>query len=135
MFRTSAYEVNYYEYHRWLRPPAELVTEQVQKLLASSEMFRRVHPYAFELYSDYIVQGRILMFDQWYTGEASSVQVAIQYQLVDPEQDQIVWMDTVETTAAASNLEIVETIKAFEVALQKNILQAIAFIDSVLAQK
>jgi ABC-type uncharacterized transport system auxiliary subunit len=135
VFRTSAYEVNFYEYRRWLRPPTELVMEQALKLLTSSGMFQNVHAYAFESYADYILQGRIIMFDQWYTGATtSSVKVGILHQLVASEEGRIVWMDTIETTATSSSLEILETIKSFEAALQDNILQAITAIDHALAQ-
>ena len=30
VFRTSPYEVNFYEYHKWLRPPEELVADQIE---------------------------------------------------------------------------------------------------------
>ena len=134
VFRTSAYEVNFYEYHKWLRPPAELVTKQVYKLFASSGKFQKVHTSPFDMRSDYIMQGRIMMFDQWYNGETSTVQIGIQHQLIALENEQVVWMDTIETTAAVSSLGIVETVKGFEAALQKNIQQAITAIDGVFAE-
>jgi ABC-type uncharacterized transport system auxiliary subunit len=135
VFRTSAYEVNFYEYHKWLRPPTELVTEQIQKLFASSGLFRRVHMETYELYSDYILRGKILMFDQWYHGETASVQVGLAYQLIDPEQEKLIWTNIIETAVTMPNLEILETIKGFETALQNNIQQAIIAIDKVLSQK
>jgi ABC-type uncharacterized transport system auxiliary subunit len=135
VFRTSAYEVNFYEYHRWLRPPVELVTEQVQKLFASSGLFRRVHADTLELYSDYILRGKILMFDQWYHGETASAQVGIAYRLIDPTQEKLIWTNVIETTVTMPNLEILETIQGFEAALQNNVQQAIIAIDKVLSQK
>ncbi len=77
VFRTSPYEVNFYEYHKWLRSPEELVAEQVLKLVSAAGMFQNVHAQAFESYSDYILRGRIKMFDQWYSEETSSVRVRL----------------------------------------------------------
>ncbi len=136
VFRTSAYEVNFYEYHRWLRPPAELVSEQVQKLFMASGLFERVHAYAFEAYADYIIRGKILMFDQWHNEDnTSTVRVGILYQLIAPEEERIIWMDNVETTATVPSLELVETVKGFESALQKNIRQALGAFDHAFAQR
>ncbi len=136
VYRTSSYEVNFYEYRRWLHLPTDLVTGQVQRLFTSSGLFERVHAYAFEAYADYIIRGKILMFDQWYSDDTtSSVRVGILYQLIAPEEERIIWMDSVETTAAVPGLELVETVKGFESALQENIRQALAAIDHVFAQR
>lgn len=135
VYRTSPYEVNFYEYRKWLRPLEELVTEQALKLVSSSGMFQDIHARAFDAYSDYIVRGRIKMFDQWYSEGAFSVQVRLEYYLVAPQEERIIWMDTVETKANIAKLEIVETVKGFETALQENILQALTAIDEVLSQR
>jgi len=135
VYRMSPYEVNFYEYHKWLRPPEEMVTEQVLKLVSSAGMFRNVHSSAFESYSDYIIRGRIKMFDQWYREGISSVRVQLEYHLIAPQEEQIIWMDTVETTTNVPKLEILETVKGFETALQENILQALTAIDEVLHQR
>lgn len=135
VFRTSPYEINFYEYRRWLRPPTEMVREQIVKLFASSGIFQRVHADTFESYADYILRGKVIMFDQWLTAEnTSSVQVEIQYQLIDSERKHLVWIESINTTATISDLAIIETVKAFESALQDNIQQAIATIDHVFAQ-
>ncbi len=135
VFRTSPYEVNFYEYHKWLRPLEELVTDQVLKLVSSAGLFQSVHSRAFESYSDYILRGKIKMFDQWYNAGNSFVRIQLEYQLVVPDQEQIIWMNTVETKGDIRNLAIVETVKGFETALQENVLQALAAIDGVLHQR
>ena len=135
VFRTSPYEVNFYEYHKWLRPLGELVTDQVVKFISAAGMFQKVHPRAFESYADYTLRGRIKMFDQWYSETTSHVRIQLEYALMASEKEQILWMDTVETTAPVSNLKVVETVKGFETALQENVLQALTAIARVLSQR
>ena len=136
VFRTSAYEVNFYEYHRWLRPPADLLQEQTVKLLTTSALFQKVHAYVFESFADYSLIGRIVMFDQWNNADkTAAVHVGITYQFINPEQQRLVWSDTITVITPTSSLGVVETVKAFESALQENILQAIAAIDQVLSQE
>jgi len=135
VFRKSPYEVNFYEYHRWLRPPTELVTDQVQKLLKVSGLFQQIQTYTYDSMPDYLLRGRILLFDQWYNGTGSSVQIGIHYQFVEVAQERLLWSDVIETTATVPTLDIVETVKGFESAVQENISQALASIDKVLAHK
>ncbi len=76
------------------------------------------------------------MFDQWHNEDnTSTVRVGILYQLIAPEEERIIWMDNVETTAAVPSLELVETVKGFESALQKNIRQALGAFDHAFAQR
>ena len=127
VFRTSPYEVNFYEYRKWLRPPTDLVTEQVFHALKMSGMFEEVRVY--DAGADYLLQGRIVMFEQWYEDQlASTVHVGVRYALVTPDEERVIWTETIATSARTPSLEILETIQAFETALQQNIQQAIASI-------
>ena len=137
IFRTSAYEISFYEYHRWLRPPTELVTGQILKQLNASSPFHTVQESNFDASTRYVMEGRVLMFDQWYTEQKrSTVRVIVRHRLLDPEQEQdLLWEETIETTAETPSMEILEVIKAFETALQENIRQALAEIDRVVAQQ
>ena len=55
--------------------------------------------------------------------------------VIDPEQEKLIWTNVIETTVTMPTLEILETIKGFEAALQSNVRQAIIAIDKVLSQK
>lgn len=136
VYRTSAYEVNFYEYRRWLRPPTELVTGETLKQLNASRLFSSVREGTFEAATRFVLEGQVLMFDQWYTeSKRSTVRVGIRYRLSDPalEQD-VLWDETIETAAPTPTMETLEVVKAFELALHENILQAIAAIDRVVTQ-
>ncbi len=137
VYRTSPYEINFYEYRRWLRPPTELVMQQVRKHIKMAALCTRVHTFSFESYADYIIQGEITMFDQWYQDKNTSlIQVGIQYQLLDSETEQILWIDNIETTATVPSLAIsIEIVKGFESALQRNIQQMLIAIENVFAQR
>jgi len=131
VFRTSPYEVNFYEYRKWLRPPTDLVTEQVFRALKTSGFFHDVRTY--ESGADYLLQGRIMMFEQWYEDqETSTVHVGIRYSVVTPDEDHIIWTNTIETSAKTPSLDILETIQAFETALQENTRQALISLKQAL---
>lgn len=135
VYRLSPYEVNFYEYHKWLRSPEDLITERVVKLLSSTDMFRRVQTQVFDTYPDYALLGRIKMFDQWDEGTTPFVRVQIEYALTVPREERILWMHTVDTIETLSSPAIVETVKGFETALHNNILQLLFEIHGVLSQQ
>ncbi len=133
VFRTSPYEVNFYEYRKWLRPPTELVTEQVFRAFKTSGTFQDARLY--ESGADYLLQGRIVMFEQWYEEQqASTVHVGIRYALMTLDEERIIWADTIETSETTPSLDILGTIQAFETALQHNIRQAIASMEQAFDQ-
>lgn len=144
VFRRSPYEVNFYEYHKWLQPLETLVTEQVVKLASASQMFQHVHDQAFGIYADYIIHGKIKMFDFWYSPSAPFVRIQLEYQLIAAKEDHIIWMQSIDTTKVIETLElteavtsthIVEIVKVFEAALHENILQVLTMMDGVVSQQ
>jgi ABC-type uncharacterized transport system auxiliary subunit len=128
--------VAFYEYHKWLRPLEELVPDRIMKTVEARAMFSHVHDQAFALAADYILLGEISMFDRWDNTDPSVARVQITYQLIHAQNDSIVWMDTIDSTAPITSLEsVVTTVKGFEAALSENILQALTAIDEVLSQQ
>lgn len=144
VFRRSPYEVNFYVYHKWLQPLETLVTEQAVKLASATQMFQHVHDQAFGTYADYIIHGKIKMFDFWYSPSAPFVRIQLEYQLIAAKKDQIIWMQSIDTTREIETLEltdavtsahIVEIVKVFEAALHENILQALTMMDEVVSRQ
>ena len=144
VFRRSPYEVNFYEYHKWLQPLEQLVTEQVVKLASATQIFQHVHDQAFGTYADYIIHGNIKMFDFWYSPPNPFVRIQLEYQFIAAKEDQIIWMQTIDTireiemfdlTEPVTSSHIVEIVKVFEAALHENIVQALTRMDEVLSQQ
>ncbi len=152
VFRTSPYEVGFYEYHKWLRPLTELVLDNTVRMGKASGLFSRVHGQAFQVAADYILVGNITMFDRWNSApprhdaisdaaspsdEASSlVRIQITYQLLDAYGEQIMWMDSINSTAVVAELEtVVTTVRSFETALHVNIQQALETVHDVVSRR
>lgn len=134
VYRDSPYEVNFYEYHKWLRSPEKLATDQALKLIAATRMFKRVHARPFQVYADYVLQGRMIMFDQWRNTTPPYVRIQIEYQLMEPQEERILWTDRIDTTANITSLALVDTVKGFETALQENLLRALSALEPVVSQ-
>lgn len=129
VFRTSPYEVGFYEYHKWLRPLPELVHTQVVRQGRASGLFSRVHGQAFQMEADYILTGTLTMFDRWDRASSSEARVEIAYQLLDAYGERILWADSIATSAPVATLEdAVTTVQSFETALHVNIQHALEHV-------
>jgi ABC-type uncharacterized transport system auxiliary subunit len=134
VYRKSPYEVNFYEYRKWLRSTEQIVSDQIVAIIRATHRFKRVHTQPFEVAADYILQGQILMFDQWQNNSTPLVKVKLSYRLLTAADEQVVWSEVLTTTATAASLDMVETIKGFETALQTNVLQALEAMSPIVSQ-
>lgn len=65
IYRDSPFEVKYYFYRRWVAPPRHLVTEKVVGYLSDSGLFERVTTYPSVVNVKYVLNGRLLAFEEW----------------------------------------------------------------------
>ncbi len=134
-FRRSAYEVGFYEYHKWLRPLTDLVQAEMIRQSKASSLFSRVHGQAFQVAADYILLGTITMFDRWDGATSSETRIQITYQLLDASGEQIIWMDSIASAAPVSSLGApVTTVQSFETALHINIQHALETVHDVVSR-
>jgi ABC-type uncharacterized transport system auxiliary subunit len=134
VFRASPYQVNFYEYHRWLRPTNDLVTDQALKVLEAMHRFKRVHAQPYDIPSDYILQGRIKMFDQWVATTPPMVRIQIDYRFLAAQSEQVLWARRIDTTAPLASLGLIDTVKGFESALEENLRQVVSAFEDILSQ-
>ena len=64
------------------------------------------------------------------------VRIQITYQLLDAYGEQIMWMDSINSTAVVAELEtVVTTVRSFETALHVNIQQALETVHDVVSRR
>lgn len=56
VYRSSTYRVNFYSYHRWIAPPAHLVSEWTLRYLRGAGLFSKVSEYSGDLALSAIVR-------------------------------------------------------------------------------
>jgi ABC-type uncharacterized transport system auxiliary subunit len=133
VYRVSPYQVNFYEYHRWLRPTNDVVTDQVLNVLEAMHLFKRVHAQPYDIPSDYVLQGQIKMFDQWAETTPPVVRIQIDYRFLAAQSERVLWAQRIDTTVPLASLGLVDTVKGFESALQENLRQALSELAEILS--
>jgi ABC-type uncharacterized transport system auxiliary subunit len=63
LYRTGPTRVDYYNYHRWISPPAIQLTDYLRDALTRSGLFRRVQS-TLDPNADAALAGRVVAFDE-----------------------------------------------------------------------
>jgi ABC-type uncharacterized transport system auxiliary subunit len=70
IYRRSRNEIEFYHYHRWISPPAELIWQQLFLDLSNSNLFNKVVDYtAYSEKVDYVLQMRLIRLEEWDEGK------------------------------------------------------------------
>ncbi|MFZ0592032.1 MAG: ABC-type transport auxiliary lipoprotein family protein [Bryobacteraceae bacterium] len=98
VYRPSAEELNFYNYHRWAMDPRSAVTTAVVNDMRASGVFQSVHLFDGRGTSDYLVTGRLEHLEEVDQGQAVYVEVGLSAQLMNFRTGEVVWTDTSSET-------------------------------------
>jgi ABC-type uncharacterized transport system auxiliary subunit len=132
VYRTVPHKVAFYPYDRWEVPPVEMVTEVLIGQLRAGGRYRRVVPYTRDGQVDYVLRGRLLRFDEEDGGPGTpwTAVVEIDYQLVDPQKNQVVSTGAARATQPVQGRQVEAIVESLSVATR----DALASVAAQVAQ-
>jgi ABC-type uncharacterized transport system auxiliary subunit len=99
VYRPSAEQIAFYQYHRWAEDPRRAVTELMIQDLQASGFFRSVDVYdGGHGSSDLVLSGTLEHLEELDQAGKVSVQVTISARLVTSNTGQVIWQDTSSKT-------------------------------------
>jgi ABC-type uncharacterized transport system auxiliary subunit len=90
VYRTSDYEVGFYEYSQWVEQPAEMVRRGLLNALKDSGLFKRVDSIDIVVNPDLTLQSSIVCFDQVVAKEGNFAECEFRLELLG-SSGQTVW--------------------------------------------
>jgi ABC-type uncharacterized transport system auxiliary subunit len=106
LYRPSAVEVGFYEYHRWAeRPPAAITTALVERLRAA-RIFASVSPFDGRSKPDFLLRGRVNRLEEVDAPGEVTVQVQLSAELVAAKDNQTVWTGAASHSGAVTQGEV-----------------------------
>jgi len=131
VYRESQYEGKYYNYHRWITNPEELITNKVIEQLNASNLFEQV--VAFPKYShvDYVLHGIIKALEEWDEDDQWYAIVNIAFKLVDRKTNQIVWQNSIEKKNKVSKKNPPEVVKEINMGVKQCIEELQIILKSI----
>ena len=103
----SAYQVDYYNYHRWTGYPADLLTAALITTLKRAKTFRSVSEIKTGVNPDYVLHGEIQNLEEVDAGASATARVAITLDATDAKTHAIVWSGsaTYEKTVTSGSVD------------------------------
>lgn len=102
VYRESAAQLGFYDYHRWAADPRRAVTGAVIQEMQSRGIFRSVVLADGHETPDWLLTGSVDHLEEVDAGGNVSVQVGLSAQLVDSKTGEVLWQSNLAKTA---NLE------------------------------
>lgn len=100
VYRTSPYQLDFYNYHRWAAFPAQQATDWTRRYLRDSGVFAKVYPTGDGL-ADFSLNGRIRQFDEVDHEQGWEAVLSLDVWLTRGDQRTPVWQQSYGATQAA----------------------------------
>lgn len=132
VYRNSPYEVQYYHYRRWVAPPRKLVENAALDQFRNAGLFQRVIAAGAPESRDYVLKGRLKAFEEWDEAETWFGQVTVFFELLDSDNNTVVWQQEISHKKSAGSKEPVAVVASISESLKTVIQEAIETIDNEL---
>lgn len=93
VYRQSADQLDFYDYHRWAVDPRSAVTSAVVEDMQTLGVFQSVHLFDGRGASDYLVTGTLDHLEEVDRGHDVFVEVRLSAQLMDLKTGDVLWRD------------------------------------------
>ncbi|MEX2301752.1 MAG: ABC-type transport auxiliary lipoprotein family protein [Bryobacterales bacterium] len=132
IYRETASQVGFYEYHRWAEDPRTTLLRSLLGQLRATGAFERVVPFEGRTSVDYIIRGSLDQLEEIDYGGGVSVKVKVSAQLVDAATNRVVWNETSEATGSVSTAEVSAVVEQMSTAMRSAVSQLVEGINTHL---
>ena len=98
VYRPSADQLDFYDYHRWALDPRSAVTNALIDGMQARGVFRSVHLFDGRGTSDYLVTGTLDHLEEIDQGHDVFIKVGVSAQLMDLRTGNVLWSDASSKT-------------------------------------
>jgi ABC-type uncharacterized transport system auxiliary subunit len=99
VYRPSADQVNFYDYHRWAEDPRRAVTRVLVNQMRAQGVFRSVDIYDGHGSPECLLTGTLDHLEELDGGSAVSTKVSLSARLIDLRSGEVLWQDTSSKTS------------------------------------
>jgi uncharacterized lipoprotein YmbA len=118
VYRTSAEEVGFYEFHRWAMNPRQAVTQYLAEGVRARSFFKNVAVYERGSETAYVLSGSIDRLEEMDEGREVRAICTISAQLQDTRTRSVVWRHTASETVRVEKRDIRGVVSSLSSAAQ-----------------
>lgn len=91
VYRQSAHELRFYNYHQWAVKPEHLITDMVFKHIRTSNLFKSTTRTLMDFKPDYSLTGQVLALEEYDNQDKWFAHLSINFQLADNRSRAQIW--------------------------------------------
>jgi len=129
VYRDAPEEIGFYDYHRWVNDPAEMVTTAMVDSLRSARLFSVVKRYDGQNQQDYLMVGRLERLDEIDYGDGVRVVARISAEVVNLRTGATEWTGDAAETVRVDRANVNSVVVEMSHAVQKSIDRLVASLD------
>ena len=134
MYRPSPHRVDFYEYHRWVDTPPDLVTQNLISHLRRSGMFRAVTGTRGASRADYLLRGRVEHLEEVDSAGSVTARVGLRVELVEVKTRARVWTGQGAHEAQVTERSVEGVVRAMNESLRESLDQIVRGLATHFAQ-
>jgi ABC-type uncharacterized transport system auxiliary subunit len=112
VYRPTAEEVGFYEYHRWAMNPRQSITQYVGDGLRAGSLFQSVSEHERSSEAAYVLSGSIERLEEVDQGRDVRAVCTISAQLLDTRMRSVVWSQTASETVRVEKRNIASIVSS-----------------------
>ena len=131
----SPTQLKYYEEDHWVSQPSTMIPELAARTLERMGIAKQagVLPYVEKM--DYILQGQILRFEEFESGDQHEARVALKLTLVRFPNREVVWTGTFRSEQPVTGGNVTSAVDALSVATQHVLKEGLTQLAESLASQ
>ena len=130
VYRASAEQIGFYDYHRWATDPRQFVTVAIANRLRASGNFADVTMYDGRSHVDYIITGRLEKLEEVDYAGGVRVEVALSAQLTDIHTGLTAWANSASDIENVAQRNVPAVVSEMSHAMDRAIEKLLSSIPS-----
>ena len=132
IYRKSAHEMQFYNYHQWAVKPEYLITDMVYKHLRAANLFKSISRTLLDFEPDYSLTGQVLAIEEYDNQEKWFAHLAISFQLEETKSKRQVWFRTYDLRKVVAQQEPVYVIRELSFLLEHIMDKVVEELEALL---
>jgi ABC-type uncharacterized transport system auxiliary subunit len=130
VYRASAEQIGFYDYHRWATDPRQFVTVAIANRLRASGNFADVTMYDGRSHVDYIITGRLEKLEEVDYAGGVRVEVALSAQMTDIHSGLTAWANSASDIENVAQRNVPAVVSEMSHAMDRAIEKLLSSIPS-----
>lgn len=121
VYRESAEQISFYQYHRWALDPRTSVTNALLQNIQARGLFASVAQYDGRETSEYLITGKLDQLEEIDNGRDVRIAVGLSAQLMNVKTGEVIWSDTASEITRLEHRTVPGVVAEMSQAVQKSV--------------